>query len=793
MRTFIQVTDLITEIASNHRQINSVGRGDQWEIATSGVVNYPMFWAVPQGTTVGKGQIGYKFQFIVMDLVQIGEGNETDVLSDTHQILTDVLTDIKFGQHDEIDLDQDTFNSSQFTEKFDDVVSGWTCDVTIWTPFAWGTCSIPYITPPTSGSGVSTVWNVANGGTGISSYTVGDILYANSTTTLAKLGIGSAGQVLTVASGLPSWAAAAAGSGTVTSVSVVTANGFTGTVATATTTPAITLTTSITGVLKGDGTAISAATDADINGKLLTGYVSGAGTLAATDTILQGFNKLNGNIAALVTGVSSVNSATGAVTLTHTTAQGVSGAWTGTALSLTLGALTGVTSFNGLVVTANTGVVTTGTWQGTSISTTYTDAKVKTVTGGTSITIGGTSTDPTFAVNTSWVGQSAITTLGTITTGTWNGSLIPLAYGGTNKNMTASNGGIVYTDADSMEVLSATATAGQMLRSGASTAPTWSTNTFPNTTGEGEILYATSANVISSASDFVRLTTGQLLVGYSALAVAEVFGVQKNQNGATYQAITNTTSGTAGYSALFISNSSTIATSISLRSHSALFTTSGINVADTGVLTCSKAAGLNIGTPTATQLSFWTNDTERARFLSTGELILGGTAVISSELVSIQKAVNAGTGMRIYNSTSGTSASSWCVVQGNTATVQIYAISPAYTTSGMFVADTAVLASGAATTGGMNVGTRGAHQLSFWTNDTKKITVPSAGGLVVGTAALATNATAGFLYIPTCAGTPTGVPTTQTGTVAMIFDTTNNKLYIYDGSWLGGTTPGAFV
>jgi len=47
--------------------------------------------------------------------------------------------------------------------------------------------------------------------------------------------------------------------GTVTSVSVVTANGFAGTVATATTTPAITLTTTITGVLKGNGTAISAA------------------------------------------------------------------------------------------------------------------------------------------------------------------------------------------------------------------------------------------------------------------------------------------------------------------------------------------------------------------------------------------------------------------------------------------------------------------------------------------------------------------------------------------------------
>lgn len=52
---------------------------------------------------------------------------------------------------------------------------------------------------------------------------------------------------------------ASGGSGTVTSVSVVTANGFAGTVANATTTPAITLTTTVTGILIGNGTAISAA------------------------------------------------------------------------------------------------------------------------------------------------------------------------------------------------------------------------------------------------------------------------------------------------------------------------------------------------------------------------------------------------------------------------------------------------------------------------------------------------------------------------------------------------------
>lgn len=75
------------------------------------------------------------------------------------------------------------------------------------------------------------------------------------------------------------------GSGTVTSVSIVSANGFAGSVATDTTTPAITLSTTVTGILKGNGTAISAATaNTDylaVNNPVYTGTLS-TGTLTYT-------------------------------------------------------------------------------------------------------------------------------------------------------------------------------------------------------------------------------------------------------------------------------------------------------------------------------------------------------------------------------------------------------------------------------------------------------------------------------------------------------------------------------
>ena len=61
----------------------------------------------------------------------------------------------------------------------------------------------------TSGSAasLSATLAVASGGTNITSYTTGDIIYASASGTLAKLGIGSTGQVLTVDGGLPTYAA----------------------------------------------------------------------------------------------------------------------------------------------------------------------------------------------------------------------------------------------------------------------------------------------------------------------------------------------------------------------------------------------------------------------------------------------------------------------------------------------------------------------------------------------------------------------------------------------------------
>ena len=57
-----------------------------------------------------------------------------------------------------------------------------------------------------TGTWSATTIAVNKGGTGLTSYAAGDVLYASGSTTLAKLAKGTDGQVLTLASGVPSWA-----------------------------------------------------------------------------------------------------------------------------------------------------------------------------------------------------------------------------------------------------------------------------------------------------------------------------------------------------------------------------------------------------------------------------------------------------------------------------------------------------------------------------------------------------------------------------------------------------------
>lgn len=110
---------------------------------------------------------------------------------------------------------------------------------------------------------------------------------------------------------------------------------------------------------------------------------------------------------------------------------------------------------------------------------------------------------------------------------------------------------------------------------------------------------------------------------------------------------------------------------------------------------------------------------------------------------------------------------------GNTSNAYLY-LYTGTTQRGLFYADS----------GRVQLEALTSNPLTFWTGGSERARIDSNGNVIINTAAIATNATNGFLYVPTCAGTPTGTPTTYTGRAPIVVDTTNNKLYFYSsGVW----------
>jgi hypothetical protein len=142
--------------------------------------------------------------------------------------------------------------------------------------------------------------------------------------------------------------------------------------------------------------------------------------------------------------------------------------------------------------------------------------------GGTVTNVSGTAgritstggTTPVIDIDATYVGQTSITTLGTITTGTWSASTILVAKGGTGQ-VTLTNHGVLVGAGTTAITQLAAGNAGQILQSGGASAdPAYSTATFPSTaTGTGKVLVADGTNWVASTPTFpnASATSGKII------------------------------------------------------------------------------------------------------------------------------------------------------------------------------------------------------------------------------------------------------------------------------------------
>lgn len=429
--------------------------------------------------------------------------------------------------------------------------------------------------------------------------TTGDLEYEASAGTAARLAIGSTGNVLTVSGGVPIWAPPATG-GTVTSVSVVSANGLAGTVATATSTPAITLSTTITGILQGNGTAISAATTTGSGNVVLsasptlTGIISaaaitlstplvatsggtGTGTYSTGDTLYASatntLSKLaigsTGNVLTIVAGVPAwVTPATSGTVTSVALADGsttpiytISGSpvtSTGT-LTFTLGTQAANTIFAGptsgaaaqptfraqvaadLPTITLTGDITGAASGGTIATTLATVASAGTTGSSTAIPVvtinakGLTTSITTAAVIApagtlsgttlnSTVVSSSLTSVGTITSGTWTGTTIAVANGGTSlTSLTANN--VIIGNGASAPTFVAPGTSGNVLSSNGTT---WVSSTIVPAGDITTTSFSAAASQTNSTLTGLAFANGSVRAFEAQLSVTTASSLYEN-------------------------------------------------------------------------------------------------------------------------------------------------------------------------------------------------------------------------------------------------------------------------
>lgn len=150
IQTINQLISVFKDIATRHYQINGFGIGDSWEIGADKAYMHPVLWINPTTANMPSTDTGYKtfeidFDVRVFDLVHKGESNENEVLSDTIDILKDIITEFKghpYYVNSQLNITGD-ISFESFTEEFDEEVSGWLCEISLMTPILTSFCGIP--------------------------------------------------------------------------------------------------------------------------------------------------------------------------------------------------------------------------------------------------------------------------------------------------------------------------------------------------------------------------------------------------------------------------------------------------------------------------------------------------------------------------------------------------------------------------------------------------------------------------------------------------------------------------
>ena len=150
--TYKELVDSIGETVNNHLILKDFGYGALTDIKTVDAdtrVDYPYAFLNPTQSSRTGQSITYRFNLIVMDVVQEdptnGYANYLKVQSACQQYIDDILANLRFSKpYRDFDLTLNV-NLTPFKERFQDTVAGMTATLEIEVPYALNNCIAPVL------------------------------------------------------------------------------------------------------------------------------------------------------------------------------------------------------------------------------------------------------------------------------------------------------------------------------------------------------------------------------------------------------------------------------------------------------------------------------------------------------------------------------------------------------------------------------------------------------------------------------------------------------------------------
>ena len=169
-KTYNNAINTLKELGAQHLQIATTTTGDIYDIDLEKNTLFPLLHINPVNVSTGQSQLTYNFQLFVMDAVSQKENwteanlqsannlsNEQEVLSSCLQICIDIIGMMrhsKWQRAGELDIDDPVyftngeFTNEPFTERFDNVLTGWVFSIGIVVQNDFQTCTIPVDNSP---------------------------------------------------------------------------------------------------------------------------------------------------------------------------------------------------------------------------------------------------------------------------------------------------------------------------------------------------------------------------------------------------------------------------------------------------------------------------------------------------------------------------------------------------------------------------------------------------------------------------------------------------------------------